>query len=108
MYIGIFRKGEGNKFTKTLYFPDIEWCKNMRRTNLIPILEMLRNEAISMGEHVAEYCDRIGEFTFSNVTHANSTFVSKFPAGDYKVELNFYDRIDDKIFAMNYTLTVKQ
>lgn len=108
MYIGIFRQGEGNKFAPTLHFPDIEWCKNMKLTNLIPILEMLRNEAILMGKDVIEFCDRTGEFKFSNVTHVNSTFVSKFPAGDYKVELKFYDKIDVNIFAMNYTLTIKQ
>lgn len=108
MHVGIFRQEEGNKFTKTLYFPDIEWCKNMKQENLIPIFEMLRQEAKMMGEDVTELCDRTGEFKFSNVTYANSTFVSKFPRGDYKIELNFFDKIDSNIFAINYTLSVKQ
>lgn len=74
----------------------------------IPLFEILLDEAKIMGKDLLEVCHRVGDLKAANVTFNNSTFVSKWPTGDYKVVIKFYDADDPNIFTVNFFMFVTQ
>lgn len=104
----MLRRDTSNEFVKCLFFERIEWCRVVDGMKAIPLFEILLNEAKIMGKDLLEVCHRIGDLKASNITFNNSTFVSKWPTGDYKVELKFYDADDPNIFNVNFFMFITQ
>lgn len=104
----MLRKDNSNEFVKCLHFPEIPWCKVVDGMKFIPLFDLLLNEAKVMGDDLLEVCHRIGDLKATNVSFSNSTFVSKWPSGDYKVEIRFYDDADADIFSVNFFMFITQ
>lgn len=51
-------------------------------------------------------CNTTGLILASNATFFNSSFVSFWPAGDYKVSVNFFDNVDDNIYMLAFHMSV--
>jgi hypothetical protein len=83
-------------------FPEIEWCRLLRGTKGLPMIDILLADAEKVGKDVTEVCSRTGEMKVSNYSLNDSAFASKFPAGDYRVEFKFFDDIDDNIYNLTF------
>jgi hypothetical protein len=99
-----YRKDASGIYAKILYFPKIEWCKILQRTENIPFFDRAVEFAESQTKDLLEACSRTGAFKFSNVTFASAAFLTHFPDGDYKTVFRVYDDVDLNVF--NMTLTV--
>lgn len=49
-----------------------------------------------------EACLRMGDIKVANLTYQDSKLISKWPAGNYKVDFKFYDDADDNIYNISY------
>lgn len=102
LFFATYRKDNSESYVKVLYFPDIEWCRVVDGLRTLPLFEILLNEAKTMGEDLINFCFRIGDIKVTNVSLSNSSFVSKWPAGDFKSVFKFFDDDDDNISNMTF------
>jgi hypothetical protein len=69
----------------------------MKGLNMFPFADLLLKEVKSAGQELTEICDRPGSFAVSNYSFAKSPMTAKFPAGDYRLNIKFFDDIDENI-----------
>jgi hypothetical protein len=81
-------------------FDEIPFCKILGGFKLIPFFDLLIASMLEVAEEFMEICSRKGEFKAMNVSFVGSSFVSKFPAGDYQINLQLFDSEDENIFNL--------
>jgi hypothetical protein len=94
----VHRKDASGSYVKVISFPKIEGCKIIKGIGSIPFFDNLLQFAKVYAKEVLEGCTRTGSFKVTNLTFANSAFLSYFPDGDYKSFAKLYDDIDSNIF----------
>lgn len=57
---------------------------------------------MSYASDIVEICSKFEEIKVSNITIANSTIASKFPSGDNRFGVRFFDDVDENIY--NFTV----
>jgi hypothetical protein len=70
----------------------------------LPFFDYVLNEFTTAAKSLLEVCSRTGEFRMSNYSLAKSELTAKYPPGEYRADVKFYDDIDDSIY--NLTLFV--
>lgn len=83
-----------------LLFPDLQWCKIVDGLKSVPIFEIFLNVAKDLSEDFLEICKRKGDFKVTNAS-IGSIFISKWPGGEYKTSIRFFD--DDDTNIENFT-----
>lgn len=85
--------------------PKIELCNIFDAALENPFIAGMLNLIKSFEGNLMDICDKIGDIKASNISFRNSTFISMFPAGNYKTSFKVYDEIDSNIFNLTYYST---
>jgi len=80
----------------------IEWCKMMAGSNINPFYSVLRIYVENLSGDLTKLCWITGPIGVYNMTFDKTSFLSKFPAGDFRCTLHFFDPDDSNVFKMTF------
>jgi hypothetical protein len=98
----IHRKHGDNTYQKIMSIPNIPACRILEGLKFAPIFDIFLKDVKTIAQDFLNICSKTGEIKAMNVSCSGSEFVSRFPDGEYRVELRLFDEQDDNI--VNTTL----
>lgn len=109
LHFTIYRKAGDEPFTKVFTVVPFEWCRVVDGTKTAPFLDIVLREVRKNANDLTEVCSRNGKFNVSNYSFSRlPAIMSKFPVGNYKFEVQFFDDKDDNIFKFNMFMTLQE
>jgi hypothetical protein len=104
----VCRKDGSGTYQSVISFSEIPFCKILSGMKFLLIFDMIINSVLEIAEEFSEVCSRKGAFKAMNISFLDSSFVSQFPAGDYRVNLQIFDSKDENIFNITVHSTIVQ
>lgn len=96
------RKSTDDSYTSIMNFTRIDVCRMLDGMKGIQLLNSIMDVVKNLNGNLMECCKKAGDINAMNVTLSNASFLSFFPAGNFKKTYRFYDDIDDNIVNLTY------
>lgn len=96
--------GSDGNYSNIVVYESLRICKILEDGKSNIFVQQLIEATRSVAADILNCCSKSGDFSMTNVTLNNSSFLALFPSGHYRTSFRYFDHIDDNI--MNLTLTL--